>query len=391
MNDTATLSPRLAQRVAGLAGSATVEMSERVRQAQASGIEILPLASGDPNLPTHPEIIAAAHQAMLDGQTRYGPAAGLPALRAGLAKRLAERSRTAYAPGEVLVTPGGKFAVFAAMMAVVEPGDEVILLDPCWVSYGPCVKLCGGVPVAVPALGALDPARIAAAVTLRTRMIVVNSPVNPTGRILARAELAALLALAERHDLWLLFDQVYSDLAFEPGAFTALQSLPGAKHRTFVADSLSKTYGMTGWRIGYLAAPEPALKAVLKVVQHSIYCVPPFLQAGALAALALPESVVAQNAATFRRRCDRAAAALDALPGIRCEKPAATFYLFPRVGGDDKAVAGEWLDKLSIAALPGSAFGSAGAGHLRLSLACSDQVLEEALTRLRRHYLANGQ
>jgi aspartate/methionine/tyrosine aminotransferase len=391
MNYTATLSPRLAQRVAGLAGSATVEMSERVRQAQAAGVEILPLASGDPNLPTHPEIIAAAHRAMLDGQTRYGPAAGLPALRAGLAKRLSERSQTAYAPADLLVTPGGKFAVFAAMMAVVEPGDEVILLDPCWVSYGPCVKLCGGVSVAVPALGTLDLARIAAAVTPRTRMIVVNSPVNPTGRILARAELEALLALAERHDLWLLFDQVYSDLTFEPGAFTALQSLPGAKRRTFVADSLSKTYGMTGWRIGYLAAPEPVAKAVLKVVQHSIYCVPPFLQAGALAALALPESVVAQNAAIFRRRRDRAAAELDALPGIRCETPAATFYLFPRVGGDDKVVAGEWLEKLSIAALPGSAFGPAGAGHLRLSLACSDQVLEEALARLRRHYLANGQ
>jgi aspartate/methionine/tyrosine aminotransferase len=391
MNDLAMseASPGLARRVTGLAGSATVEMSERLRQAQAAGVEILPLASGDPNLTTDPAIIEATHRAMLDGQTRYGPAAGLPALRASLASRLSQRSGVAYAPGELLVTPGGKFAVFAAMMSVVESGDEVILLDPCWVSYGPCVKLCGGVPVVVPARDAVDLALVAAAITPRTRMIVVNSPVNPTGRILTRAELAGLLALAERHDLWLLFDQVYSDLTFEPGAFAFLQALPGAKRRTFVADSLSKTYGMTGWRIGYLAAPEAVLKSVLKVVQHSIYCVPPFLQAGAIAALSLPDSVIERNVAMFRRRRDRAAAALDALPGIECKSPPATFYLFPKVGGDDKAVSAEWLDKMSIAALPGGSFGPAGVGHLRLSLACSDELLEEALNRLRRHYLAN--
>ncbi|HZS84645.1 MAG TPA: aminotransferase class I/II-fold pyridoxal phosphate-dependent enzyme [Stellaceae bacterium] len=389
MND-AISSPRLAARVCGLAGSATVEMSERIRQAQAAGAEVLPLASGDPNLPTHPEIIAAAHRALQEGQTRYGPAAGLPALRTALARRLSARGGAGYSADELLVTPGGKFAVFAAMMAVVEPGDEVIHFDPCWVSYRACVRLCGGVPVAVPALGTIDAGRVAAAVTPRTRMIVVNSPVNPTGAVLSRDELAALLAIAERHDLWLLFDQVYAELVFAPDGFVPLQSLPGAKRRTFIADSLSKTYGMTGWRLGCLAAPEAAAKAVLKVIQHSIYCVPPFIQAAALAALALPESIVERHRERFRRRRDVAAAALGALPGISCAAPPATFYLFPKVGGDDKAVAAEWLEKLAIAVLPGSAFGAAGAGHLRLSLACSDEVLDEALARLRRHYLANS-
>ncbi|MGE5200567.1 MAG: aminotransferase class I/II-fold pyridoxal phosphate-dependent enzyme, partial [Acidobacteriota bacterium] len=186
--------------------------------------------------------------------------------------------------------------------------------------------------------------------------------------------------------LWLLFDQVYADLTYEAGGFTFLQALPGAKERCFVADSLSKTYGMTGWRIGYLAAPEPAAQAALKVVQHSIYCVPPFIQAGALAALALPQSAIDGHRERFRRRRDRAAAVLDALPGFRCPRPPASFYLFPRVPGDDRAVAAEWLERLSIAALPGSAFGEAGRGHLRLSLACDDAVLEEALARLERHY-----
>ena len=378
--------PRLAERVASVAPSATVEMSERIRQAQVAGREILPLASGDPNLETHPQIVAAAHRAMLAGETHYGPAAGTPALRAAIARRLSGRAGIAYDASEILVTPGGKFAVFAAFMVALESGDEVLLLDPCWVSYGPGVRLAGGVPVRVPALDRLDPGMLAAAVTPRTRMIVVNSPANPTGRVFTREELAALVALAERHDLWLLFDQVYADLTYEPGDFAFLQALPGAKERCLVADSLSKTYGMTGWRIGYLAAPEAAVKAALKVVQHSIYCVPPFLQAGALAALALPEFVIDGYRERFRRRRDRAAAVLDALPGFSCTRPPASFYLFPKVPGDDKAVAAEWLERLAIAVLPGSAFGEAGRGHLRISLACDDEVLEEALRRLERHY-----
>jgi len=378
--------PRLAGRVASVAPSATVEMTERIRQAREAGREVLALASGDPNLETHPDIVAAAHRAMLAGDTHYGPAAGTPALRAAIAKRLTARAGVAYDASEILVTPGGKFAVFAGFMAALEPGDEVLLLDPCWVSYGPGVRLAGGVPVRVSALDRLDAGMLAAAVTPRTRMIVANSPANPTGRVLAREELAALVALAERHDLWLLFDQVYADLTYEPGAFAYLQSLPGAKERCLVADSLSKTYGMTGWRIGYLAAPEAAVKAALKVVQHSIYCVPPFLQAGALAALALPEFVIDGYRERFRRRRDRASAVLNALPGFSCAPPPASFYLFPKVPGDDKAVAAEWLERLAIAVLPGSAFGEAGRGHLRVSLACDDAVLEEALRRLERHY-----
>jgi aspartate aminotransferase len=382
--------PPLAARVLGLAASSTVESSERIRQARAQGREVLALASGDPNLETHPAIIAAAHRAMLDGATHYGPVAGLPSLREAIARRLAARSGTVYRPDEVLVTPGGKFAVYAAIMASIGAGDEAIILEPGWVSYGPCVRLAGGIPVPVPALDAVDPERLARAVTPRTRMIIVNSPVNPTGRVLSRGELASILALAERRNLWLLFDQVYSDLAFAPGAFTFLQSLEGAAERCFVADSLSKTYGMTGWRLGYLAMPAAAVDPVRKIVQHSLYCVPPFLQAGAEAALALPERVVDRYRERFRRRRDLAVPVLDRLPGVRCAAPEASFYLFPRVGGDDRAVAAEWFERLSIAVLPGSAFGPSGAGHLRLSLACEDAVLAEALARLERHYGARG-
>ncbi len=381
--------PPLAARVLALEGSSTVESSERIRAAQAAGREVLALASGDPNLETHPAIIAAAHEAMLRGATHYGPVAGLPSLRQAIARRIGERAGTAYQASEILVTPGGKFAAYAAIMATVAAGDEVVILDPAWVSYGPCVKLAGGRPVAVAALDGVDPVLLAEAITPRTRMIIVNSPNNPTGRVLGGDELAAILALAVERDLWLLFDQVYSELSFAKDAFTYLHALPGAKARTFVVDSLSKTYGMTGWRLGYLALPEAAVNPVQKILQHSLYCVPPFLQAGAEAALALPDSVIAGYRERFRRRRDRAVAALNRLPGIACPPPPATFYLFPKIGGDDKAVAAEWFERLSIAVLPGSAFGPSGAGHLRLSLACTDDVLDEALARLARHYRVN--
>jgi len=378
--------PALSPRVAGIAPSATMEMSERIRRARADGKEILPLAIGDPNLDTPPEIIEAAHRAMRDGSlTRYGPAQGLPALREAIAARIARRSGAHYAADEIIITPGGKFAVYMALMGTVSPGDEVIVLDPGWVSYGPCVQLAGGKPVFVPALDRIPLDQVAAAVTTKTRVIILNSPCNPTGRIIPEAELKGLLEIAERHNLWLLFDQVYSDLCFEP--FTFLQSLPGAQARTLLCDSFSKTYGMTGWRVGFLAAPKAAIKPLMKVVQHSIYCVPPFLQSASVAALELPEEVVTVNAERFRRRQHFTAETLGKLPGFACPVPPATFYVFPSVGDrDDKQVAEEWLTTLGIAVLPGSAFGAAGAGHLRLSLACDDDMLAEAMRRLRAHY-----
>jgi aspartate aminotransferase len=360
-------------------------MTERIRQAKAAGREILPLASGDPNLRTDPSVIEAAHQAMLAGDTHYGPAPGTPQLRAAISKRLAGRTQSRFSADQIIVTPGGKFAVYAALMATVMPGDEVIIFDPSWVSYVPCVKLCGGTAVVLPALHGIALEQVAEAINARTRAIIVNSPVNPTGRVLSADELKGLARLARQHDLWLIFDQVYSDLTFE-GEFAFLQDLPDAQGRTLVADSLSKTYGMTGWRVGYLAVPSAAVKPILRVIQHSIYCVPPFIQAAATVALGLPEAVIEKSTREFKRRRDRASAGLNRINGIVCKPPPATFYLFPSVTGDDRQVAQEWLETMSIAALPGSAFGAAGGGHLRLSLACDDSVMDEALARLEKRY-----
>jgi aspartate/methionine/tyrosine aminotransferase len=372
-----------AERFRVMKPSATVENTERIRAARASGRRILGLSSGDPNIVTDPRIVAAAERAMRGDKTHYSAPAGEPGMRAAIVKREVERSGAQYDVADILVTPGGKFALLTALMGIVNPGDEVLVPEPGWVSYGPCVRLCGGVPVAVPMLDRLDPGTIAAAVTPKTRVLILNSPVNPTGRVLSESELIATIAIAQRHDLWIIFDQVYSDLMYS-GTFPYPQALPGGFERTLVVDSLSKSFGMTGWRLGYLALPPGMAKALVKFLQHSIYCVPAFIQAAGEEALSLRNELVPAYREMFRRRLTRAAAALDAVPEIECVMPDATFYLFPKVAGDDTAVAQRWLAEGDVATMPGSAFGPAGKGHLRMSLSCSDEDLDEALVRIAR-------
>ena len=377
-------SPRaIAERFRTMKPSATVEASERIRQARAAGRRILGLSSGDPGLATDPRIIAAAEAAMRDGQTHYSAPAGESGLRAAIARREATRSGANYDPADILVTPGGKFALVTALMGVVNPGDEVLVPEPGWVSYGAAVRLAGGTPVAVPMLDLLDAAALESAITPMTCALILNSPVNPTGRVLHESELAEAIALAERHQLWIVFDQVYGDLAYN-GPMAYPQAIPGGFARTLVVDSLSKSFGMTGWRLGYLALPPGLASGVVKFLQHSIYCVPPFIQKAGEVALALAHELVPRYREIFRRRLARAAAALDAIPGISCAMPDATFYLFPRVDADDVALAQRWLADGDVAVMPGSTFGPSGQGHLRLSLACSDEELEEALARIAR-------
>jgi aspartate aminotransferase len=371
----------LAERVASLKPSATVEMTERVRAARASGRRIIALSSGDPNIETDARIIAAAERAMRAGETHYGPAQGLPALREAIMRREALRSGVHYDPADIIVTPGGKFALLTALMGIVEPGDEVLVPEPGWVSYGPCVRLCGGTPVSLSMLDEIDEELLERRVSPRTKAVLLNSPVNPTGRVFSAQEIARVVGFAERHDLWIIFDQVYSDLLHE-GSFPAAQGAPGAQERVLVVDSLSKTFGMTGWRLGYLALPKGTAKTILKFIQHSIYCVPGFIQSAAIEALSLHDELVPGYRRMFRRRLDHAAKRLSGVDGIACRRPEASFYLFPSVAADDVEVARYWLENINVATLPGSSFGPAGAGHLRLSLTCSENDLDEALDRI---------
>jgi len=373
--------PRLADRVTQLKPSATVEMTERVRAARAAGRRIIGLSSGDPGLDTDPRIVEAATRALHDGDTHYGPAQGSAPLREALARREHRRTGAGYDPVDILVTPGGKFALLTALMGIVQPGDEVLVPEPGWVSYGPCVRLCGGTPVALPMLDRIDADLLGAAITPRTVAIILNSPVNPTARVLPQAELDAVLALAERHDLWIVFDQVYSDLV-HAGRFAAPQATAPGQARTLVVDSLSKTFGMTGWRLGSLSMPAGTARSFQRFMQHSVYCVPGFVQQAGVAALGLFDDLVPGYRTLFRARQEYAAGRLSAIPGVDCPLPDAGFYLFPSITGDDRVTAAAWLDKLSVASLPGSAFGAAGAGHIRFSLTTSQPDLEAAMDRI---------
>jgi aspartate aminotransferase len=320
---------------------------------------------------------------MRQGDTRYGPPAGLPALREAIAQREQGRSGVRFDPADVIVTPGGKFALLTALMAVVQNGDEVLVPEPGWVSYGPCVQLCGGVPVGISMLDRVDGATLERAVSPRSKAIIVNSPVNPTGRVLSAAEIADVVAFAERHDLWIVFDQVYCDLLYS-GEFPSPARLPGGRARVLIVDSLSKSFGMTGWRLGYLALPSGLAKSVLKFIQHSIYCVPNFVQAAGIAALSLTDELVPAYREMFRTRLSTAAERLSAVSGIACPMPTATFYLFPSVAAGDTDVAKRWLDEISVATVPGSSFGRGGVGHVRMSITCSDRELDDALDRIAR-------
>lgn len=350
--------------------------------ARADGREIIPMSSGDPQLATDPRIIAAAERALHDGATHYSSSAGEGALREAIALRECERSGVRYATDDVIVTPGGKFALLTALMGVVGPGDEVLIPQPSWVSYGPCVRLCGATPVPVPMLDAFDVEAVERVVRPATRAIIVNSPVNPTGRVYSSAEVASLVAFAERFNLWIIFDQVYADLVFN-GAVTYPQATGTAQERTLVVDSFSKSFGMTGWRLGYLAMPAGLSASVVKFIQHSVYCVPAFIQAAGREALALSGDLLPKFRDVFRRRIARAVEALALVGGIECQAPDAGFFLFPAVAGDDQVVAKRLLDELDIAVLAGSAFGASGAGHLRMSLSCTDQELDLALERMK--------
>ncbi|MEJ1975814.1 MAG: aminotransferase class I/II-fold pyridoxal phosphate-dependent enzyme [Acetobacteraceae bacterium] len=375
--------PRLAARVTTLKPSATVEMTERVRAARAAGQRIIGLSSGDPGIATDHRIIEAATRAMRDGDTHYGPAQGAAALRAAVAEREQLRTGAVYDPADVLITPGGKFALLTALMGIVQADDEVLVPEPGWVSYGPCVRLCGGVPVALPMLDSIDPARMEAAITKRTVAIILNSPVNPTARVLPASELEAVLALAERHNLWIVFDQVYADL-LHAGRFTAP---PGQRGRPGAhAGGGQHVQDIRHDRLAPRLAGDAGgtARSFQRFMQHSVYCVPGFVQQAGIAALALFDELVPRYRALFRTRQEYAAGRLAAVPGIACPLPDAGFYLFPAVTGDDKAVSATWLEKLGVASIPGSSFGAAGAGHVRLSLTTSQADLREAMDGIAR-------
>ncbi len=381
----------LAARVRDAAPSPTLAVSDKARALRAQGIDVIDLGGGDPDFITPEHIRRAAADAMNAGDTHYVASNGTPALRKAIAAKLKADNGLEYDPSEIIVTPGGKQALFEAMMATVEPGVDIMLLEPAWVSYQPMVEMAGGTVVHV----GLDPDQnfrvtrevLERHVTPRTRGIVVNSPNNPTGRVLDEDEFAAICGFAIAHDVLVYTDEMYEKIIYDGRKHLSIAAMPGMWERTLTFNGLSKAYAMTGWRVGYVAGPKVYIDEIAKVHSHSVTHATSFAQAGAVAALTGPQDFIGEMVSAWDRRRRFVAEGLSAIKGVTCPLPEGAFYAFPDIRGTGMSsleFADYILREAHVALVPGTAFGEAGEGFVRLSFATSDQALAGAIERIGR-------
>jgi len=379
---------KLATRMERLGTETAFEVLVRAKALEAQGKDVIHLEIGEPDFDTPPNIVSAGARALEEGWTHYGPAAGQPELRAAIADYI-ERSRGAsYAPEQVVVTPGGKPIMFFLILALVEAGDEVIYPDPGFPIYRSMIDFTGATAVPIPLREEhefrLDVDELAGLITPRTKLLILNSPANPTGGVLERADLEAIAKLAVEHDILVLADEIYSELLYE-GEHVSIATMPGMAERTVILDGFSKTYAMTGWRLGYGLFPGDLAASVSKLMVNSVSCTAVALQQAGIEALTGPQDKVVEFREAFRRRRDLVVDGLNRIPGISCLSPKGAFYVFPNITGTgfkSKPFADMLLDEHGVAALSGTAFGDAGEGYLRLSYANSEANLTEALERI---------
>jgi aspartate aminotransferase len=375
----------LARSLERLGTETAFEMLARAKALEAQGRRIIHLEIGEPDFPTAPHIVEAAAKALRDGHTHYCPAPGLPELREACAHHLSRHRGLPIEPARVLVTPGAKPFLFFGVLATCDPGDEVIYPNPGFPIYESVIRWAGATPVPLPLVEergfAFTAEDLASRLTPRTKLVILNSPANPTGGIVDRAlnmEVAGLLAA---HDCWILSDEVYSELLYDDEHDT-IASHEGLLDRTILLDGFSKTFAMTGWRLGYAALPSELVEPITRLLINSVSCTAPAVQLAGVAALEGPRTEVQAMLAEFRRRRDTVVPGLNALPGVSCVTPRGAFYAFPNVTGiglDTRELAERLLIDAGVAVLSGTAFGEYGEGYLRLSYANSLEQIEEAL------------
>lgn len=379
-----------AQRMARLGTESAFEVLARARQIEAEGRSVVHLEIGEPDFVTPGNIIEAAQRAMREGATHYTPAAGLPQVREAIAARMSQRGRIPVDPDQVVVVPGSKNILQFALLALVDPGDEVVLPDPGYPTYRSLTQFLGAVakPVAIREEldFRMDLDEVAAAISPRTRMLIINSPQNPTGGVLTSSDLDRVAELAQRHDLWVVSDEIYSEICFEPLP-DPLWSRPGMAKRTIVMDGLSKTYAMCGWRLGYGVMPVEVAQRMATLLINTSACAAAFTQLAAVEALEAPasEMAVKEMVRAFRARRDKLVAGLNQIHGFRCHLPQAAFYAFPNVTGtgiQSRELARRLLDEAGVASLAGETFGQGGQGHLRFAYTISEADIGEALARI---------
>ena len=378
---------RYADRMTQLGTETAFEVLAKARALEAKGRTIVHLEIGEPDFDTPASIRQAAIRAIEEGFTHYGPSAGLPEVREAIAQYISKDRGLPVAPEQVVVTPGGKPVLTFAVLACVNPGDEVIVPNPGFPIYESAVRFAGGTPVSLALreersfrFGAADVEKL---LTPRTRMLVLNSPHNPTGSVLEPKDLDEIATLLRERDIFVLSDEIYSKILYE-GTHETIATRPGMAERTIILDGFSKTYAMTGWRLGYGVMNPTLAKHVARLATNVYSCATSFVQRAAPTALLGPQDDVHAMVAEFRRRRETIVEGLNAIPGIKCAKPAGAFYVFPNVVGlgmKSSQIEGALLEEAGVAALSGTAFGSNGEGYIRFSYANSIENIREGLKR----------
>jgi aspartate aminotransferase len=388
---TAPETNQLSRGVSRLGSEKAFEVLGLARALEAEGRSIVHLEIGEPDFDTPAHIKRAGIEAIEKNYTHYAPVPGIPELRDEIARYAAHlRGIPPFARENVVIGPGGKMVIWNTLSALIDPGDEVVLTDPGYPAYSSALSYLQAKTVLVPLLEshgfALDLEVLAAKVSARTKLVILNTPQNPTGGVLSTGDLQAVAELAQRHDFMVLVDEIYCRHLYTGAPLVSIVALPGMRERTIVVDGFSKAYAMTGWRLGYGVMPEWLAHAAALFNNNTFSCVSTFVQIAGIAALTGPDEPIVEMARTFRERRDVLIAGLNSLPNVSCTMPHGAFYAFPnvsRITRDDQQLARYLLEDAGVAVLGGSSFGGAGAGFLRLSYASSIEQLELGLERMR--------
>lgn len=380
-----------AQRTSHLAPEGAYQVLAKAGQLEAAGRDIVHFEIGQPDYETFANVSLAGIRAISEGKTRYTHPAGILPLREVIAEDIGQRRGITIHPDEVVVSPGGKPNLFFPTLALVEPGDEVIYPNPGFPTYEAMIGVAGGVPVPVPLLEensfSFDLDAFDKLISKRTKLIILNSPSNPTGGVIPDRDLEHIAAQAQKFNCWVMSDEIYARIAYDGLQVSSIASLPGMKERTIIVDGFSKTYSMTGWRLGYGIMPKELAEKVGLLLTHSLGSTAHFTQFAGMEAIAGPQDMVDGMVAEYERRRNVIVDGLNRIPGINCKKPQGAFYVFPNIKGTgmtSNALANLILEKAGVALLPGSSFGNYGEGYLRLSYATSIPVIEEGLARIRK-------